>query len=139
MLDLYVNTGAPRNLGREDWVFRGWKWVRDTVANAGDVYAPTPLEAQQFQYKLKPVESAAYPPMPGTDEGTAGEVDGAGPSGGNATAVSEAEPASSTEPDVVNIDIYRIGESTWYELPNGVKYNGRAAALAALGVESDGD
>lgn len=139
MPDLYVNTGAPRNLGREDWVFRDFRWVRDTVARNGDVYPATPDEAVRFAHKLHLVESAAYPAVPGAGE-DAGEVEDAGPSGGNATAVSDdAEPAPS--PDVVNIDLYRIGDenSSWYELPNGDKVQGRNAALRALGVETDGD
>ena len=135
---LYLNTGAPRRLGREDWVFRGTGWVRDSQAFQGDVYPATPDEAERFRHKLSRVEDRAYPPIPGSSEGLAGEVEDADPSGGHATAVSDdAEPASS--PDVIDVELYRIGEGTWYELPSGEKVNGRDNALRALGVEVGSD
>lgn len=143
---LYVNTGAPRNLGREDWVFRDFRWIRDTQALQGDVYPATPDEARRFRHKLHAVEEMAYPSIPGTGKGTraagtagtAGEVEDADPSGGQSTAVSDdAEPAPSPDvaADVVDIELYRVGESNWYELPNGDKVQGRDNALRALGVE----
>lgn len=140
---LYLNRGAPRNLGRKDWVFRDMRWVRDTQALQGDVYPATPDEARRFAHKLVRVEDKAYPPIPG-----AGEVEDAGPSGADATAVSvDAEPAPPSGedaeeedegPDVVDVELYRVVGSSYYDLPNGERVNGRAAALRALGVDDGG-
>jgi hypothetical protein len=46
----------------------------------------------------------------------------------------EPEPAAETF-DWVDIELYRLGDSDEYELPNGDVVIGREAALAALGIE----
>lgn len=135
MADLYLNTGAPRPLGGARPVHRAGAWTEDTVALTGDVYPATPLEAMRFAHKLERVDTLAYGPVPGN--AVPGEVEAAGPSGGATTVSDEAEPGTSPVVDAIDIDLYRKGDSSWYELPNGQTVNGRDNALRALGLDPE--
>lgn len=123
---LYRNTGTAAHPTRASRpVYRRGAWTFDTSALPGDVFAATPEEALRFAHKLTPVDEAAYPPVPGE----ASTV----PDGGPKVAPAP-EPAAETV-DWVDVELYRLGDSDEFELPNGDVVIGREAALAALGIE----
>lgn len=131
---LYRNTGAPRRFGGTRPVYRAGEWTEDVEARRGDVYPATPIEVLRFAHKLEPVEAKAYPAVPG--ESGPGEVEAADPSGGATTAADDAEPGTSPDlPDEIDIELYRHGDTSYYDLPNGDRVNGRDNALRALGLD----
>lgn len=125
-MDLYENTGADHPTRVSKPVFRAGAWTYDTTALKGDVFPAHPEEVIRFAHKLVPVDAAAYPPVPG------GAEDGGG---GTASAAPPETVPPGPVADTVDIELYRVGDSHWYELPSGERVNGRAAALEALGVE----
>lgn len=130
---LYEYVGPGRNVPADTPVYRNGGWTTTARAQKGDVYEPDAEQVLRFRHNFVEVDERAYPPIPG-------EAGGAGEGGSSATAASAepAEPTPGDEPDVVDIDLYREGDTAWYDLPNGQRVWGRAKALAALGVTDDG-
>lgn len=130
---------ARRNIGREADVFRNGRWVRDTVAYEGDVTRPTPVERARFAHRYEPVEAEGfYPPLPGAEDSVASSEDG-GPVGGHATAsADDGGVTDSPGIDTIDLDLYRVGDTDVYALPNGAEVVGVAAARTALGI-TDGE
>jgi hypothetical protein len=90
----------------------GWYRRDGTRINRGDVFDPTPGELRQRRHKLKKVDGKNEP-----------------------TVAVESSPSSVEEPEepTAYLDQYATGGG-WYDIPGTGKVQGKAKALAALGV-----
>lgn len=132
-----VVRGAPRNIGGATPVLRDGRWITDTRAEVGDVYVLVdPTDLVRWGAKLEEVDPKTVPALPQErSEAKVGaeseEAEGA--LGGTAT--NEADDPGSVPASVVDVELYRIGDSTLYELPSGEVVDGADAARRALGLE----
>lgn len=132
-----VVRGAARNIGREVPILRDGRWTTGDRAVVGEVYVATERDLAMWGSKLERVDPRELPPLPGEGAVAESEAESEEAQGrAGATATREAvDPGSVASADVVDIELYRIGDSEVFELPNGAKVVGAEAARAALGLE----
>lgn len=131
-----VVRGAPRNIGAEVPVFRDGGWVRDSRAAVGDVYVATEVDFLRWPSKLEEVDPKELPPLPGKGGAeNGGPEEAAGRAGATATIEADDPGSADSAAGVVDVELYRIGESEVFELPSGNQVVGVQAAIDALELE----
>jgi len=131
----YRNTGAAFTRSENDVPER----FQGQVIHRGVAFVPSAKELKRKAYKLTPVGTVTRPTDHPEVEVEAEDVEDAAeaPSTGEAaedTAETDEGDEGTDEGDEIDdldVSVYRTGGS-WYELPNGEKVQGEAAAEARL-------